>query len=212
MRADDSAGWTATGLTRPAQGWVSSIAVHPSDTSRVWVTLSSSSAGRVYRSDDGGSTWTDVTAGLPNLPVNSVEVDPWNANRAWVALDLGVWQTLDAGTTWTEYGVGLPNALIENLLLHPDARLLRAATRNRGVWQVAADWPTSFPICGTQWTGTLGPNQTQRWFTFNWPATWHVVWTVMPDTPGTSPQLQWSVAVQRASAESWPWSVAHSSS
>jgi len=201
VRADDSAGWTTTGLTQPAQGWVSSIAVHPSDTSRVWVTLSSSNAGRVYRSDDGGSTWANVTTGLPNLPANSVEVDPWNANRAWVALDLGVWQTLDAGTTWAEYGVGLPNALIENLLLHPDARLLRAATRNRGVWQVAADWPTSFPICGTQWTGTLGPNQTQTWFTFNWPATWHVVWTVMPDTPGTAPQLQWSVAVQRASAE-----------
>ena len=97
--------------------------------------------------------------------------------------------------------MGLPNALVEDLLLHPDARLLRAGTRNRGVWEVNADWPALFPICGTQWSGSLAASQTQRWFTFNWPATWHVVWTVMPTSTAGSPQLQWSVAVQRASAE-----------
>jgi len=57
------------------------------------------------------------------------------------------------------------------------------------------------PACGTQWTGSLAANQTQRWFTFNWPATWHVVWTVMPTTTGGAAQVQWSVQVQRASAE-----------
>ena len=55
---------------------------------------------------------------------------------------------------------------------------------------------------GVQWTGSLGPGASQRWFTFNWPTTWHVVWTVMPTTqrPG-APQVSWSVAVERASAE-----------
>ena len=36
---------------------------------------------------------------------------------------------------------------------------------------------------GVQFTGTLGPNASNRWFTFNWPSTWHVLWTVMPTTP-----------------------------
>jgi len=201
VRADFGTTWTKTALARPASGWVSGIAVHPGNANLVWLTLSSSAAGRVYRSADGGSTWTNVTANLPNLPVNAVEVDPSDQSRAWVSLDVGIWQTLDSGATWSEYGLGLPNALIEDLLLHPDARLLRAATRNRGVWEVDADWPTSFPICGTQWSGTLAANQTQRWFTFNWPATWHMVWTVMPTSAAAVPQLQWSVAVQRASAE-----------
>jgi len=40
-----------------------------------------------------------------------------------------------------------------------------------------------------------------RWFTFNWPATWHVLWTVMPTTFSAAPQLTWSVQVERASAE-----------
>lgn len=52
---------------------------------------------------------------------------------------------------------------------------------------------------GIQWTGTLGPNQTARWFTFNWPASLHVVWYIAPITPRLGgPQLEWDVAVERA--------------
>jgi hypothetical protein len=53
---------------------------------------------------------------------------------------------------------------------------------------------------GVQFTGTLGPNASGRWFTFNWPASWHVVWYMMPTSTGAAPELNWSVAVQRADA------------
>lgn len=65
--------------------------------------------------------------------------------------------------------------------------------------------PPYFPCmtrpAGTQWFGSLAPHQTQTWFTWGWPATWHVLWTVMPLTqcPG-SPQVKWKVEVERASA------------
>jgi hypothetical protein len=96
----------------------------------------------------------------------------------------------------------LPNALAVDLVLHPYARLLRVATRNRGAFEIEADWPQSFPICGTQFTGTLSGSQSGRWFTFNWPATWHVLWTVVPTSvrPG-APQVRWNVEVERSSAE-----------
>jgi hypothetical protein len=53
----------------------------------------------------------------------------------------------------------------------------------------------------TQWFGTIAGNTSHRWFTFGWPANWHVVWTIMPTLicPGT-PTLSWSVAVERASS------------
>ena len=35
----------------------------------------------------------------------------------------------------------------------------------------------------------------------NWPATWHVIWTVMPTSTATAPQITLTVQVQRASAE-----------
>ena len=54
---------------------------------------------------------------------------------------------------------------------------------------------------GVQWTGTLAGNQTQRWFTFNWPTDWHVVWYMMPTTVQTGvPEIDWDVAVERADA------------
>ena len=53
---------------------------------------------------------------------------------------------------------------------------------------------------GVQFTGTLAANQTKRWFTYNWPAHWHVVWTVVPTSPRPGgPQVQWKVEVERAS-------------
>jgi len=68
------------------------------------------------------------------------------------------------------------------------------------VWEREIDHIVD-PICGVQWIGELGANQTRRWFTFNWPATWHVLWTVMPITvrPG-APELWFDVQIERADA------------
>ena len=53
---------------------------------------------------------------------------------------------------------------------------------------------------GVQFTGNLSAHQTKRWFTFNWPAHWHVVWTVVPTTPRPGgPEIRWKVQVERAS-------------
>jgi hypothetical protein len=55
---------------------------------------------------------------------------------------------------------------------------------------------------GTQFIGTLGPGASNRWFTYNWPATWHVVWYMQSTSPQPgAPQVDWDVAVERASAD-----------
>lgn len=198
------AAWSAlTALTTPrASATLSDIKVDANNAQRLWVTSTTIGGGRIFRSDDGGATWIDRSAGLPTLPLTAVELDAANGNRVWVAADLGIYQSLDAGATWTNFSASLPNCFIGDLLFHPHARLLRAGTRNRGVWEIDVDGRQATPICATQWTGTLAANQTNRWFTFNWPASWHMVWTVMPTTPSaTGAQITWSVAVQRASAE-----------
>jgi hypothetical protein len=196
--------WGAlSALATPRSGaTVSDIKVDANNLQRLWATYSTLGGGRVFRSNDGGAHWTDCSAGLPALPMITVEVDNWNSNRVWVAADLGVYQSLDGGASWANYSASLPNCFIGDLLFHPHARVLRAGTRNRGVWEIPVDGWMTAPICGTQWTGSLGPNQTQRWFTFNWPATWHIVWTVMPVTPfAGGAEVTWSVAIERASAE-----------
>jgi subtilase family protein len=69
----------------------------------------------------------------------------------------------------------------------PDLRQLIPLAVQQGYW------------IGVQFIGTLQPNQTQQWFTFNWPAHWHVDWTVMPIGPQPGgPQLGLTVRVERA--------------
>jgi hypothetical protein len=54
---------------------------------------------------------------------------------------------------------------------------------------------------GVQWFGTIAGGDTHRWYTWGWPAAWHVFWTIMPLTPCPgAPQLSWTVAVERANA------------
>jgi hypothetical protein len=54
---------------------------------------------------------------------------------------------------------------------------------------------------GVQFTGSLPANGSNRWFTFGWPAAWHVVWYMIPSTPRPgAPELDWDVAVERADA------------
>ena len=55
---------------------------------------------------------------------------------------------------------------------------------------------------GVQFTGTVAPNATQRWFTFNWPENWHVEWNVVPTSPRPgAPQIDWEVEVERATPQ-----------
>ena len=197
-----SAWSAATELTSPRAGaWISDLYVDPANLNRIWVTSTSRNGGRVFRSDNGGTSWTDLSAGLPNLPINAVEVQPGNPNRVWVAADVGVYQSFNAGASWSAFSNGLPNSLAVDLLYHPHARVLRVGMRNRGVWEIPVDGWLGAPICAVQFNGTLAPNQTKSWFTFNWPATWHVLWTVMPLTPAPGAKVSWKVAVERSSSE-----------
>jgi hypothetical protein len=200
----NGAAWgAATALTRPrANAWISDLYVQPTNLNRIWATSTTVGGNRCWRSDNGGTAWVNCTAGLPNLPISAVEVHPGNPNRVWVSADVGVYQSFDAGATWAAFANSLPNALAYDLLYQPHSRVLRVALRNRGVWEIPVDGWLTNPVCGVQFTGTLNANQTQRWFTFNWPATWHMVWTVMPTTQQSgAPQLTWRVRVERANAE-----------
>lgn len=76
--------------------------------------------GGVYRSDDGGESWTDIADGLPSdfgFPMvldpsdpDSAFVIPLNADTDRVTPEgrVRVYETRDAGASWTERGEGLP--------------------------------------------------------------------------------------------------------
>ncbi|MER5914847.1 glycosyl hydrolase [Streptomyces sp. NPDC001982] len=99
--------------------------------SRHWTEGPGAGVGHVFESRDGGTTWTDVSANLPDVPTNSAVVTP-NGGLA-VATDLGVVYRAPGHTTWKRVGK-LPAVAVLQLKLGPDGRTLYAATHGRGIY------------------------------------------------------------------------------
>jgi hypothetical protein len=108
--------------------------------------------GRVWKTSDLGAQWTEFAGkGLPVRWVNSIVVDPTNADHVYVAFSgyregdtsANVWQTTDGGQSWSNISGRLPNAPVEMLAYDQARRQLYAATdlgvfydRNaRGDWK-----------------------------------------------------------------------------
>jgi len=55
---------------------------------------------------------------------------------------------------------------------------------------------------GVQFTGTVGPGASRRWFTHSWPQAWRVIWLVVPTAPvqDRAAQIEWKVQVERQTA------------
>jgi hypothetical protein len=74
--------------------------------------------------------------GLPQLWVNSITVDPTNADRAWVAFsgfrtgDDGshLYETTDGGATWRSVSGVLPNAPIEDVVFDRASNAIYVST------------------------------------------------------------------------------------
>lgn len=92
--------------------------------------------GPLYRTTDGGVTWSNRSSGLPSIPVNDIVLDPDVANTIYVATDVGVYRSADSGQSWLPLGAGLPNVVVNSILLYRPSRILRAATYGRGMWDL----------------------------------------------------------------------------
>lgn len=118
-------------------GRVSDIAVDSLDAQRVFLTREGFGAARLYRSGTGGSSWSPVGNGLPDVPANSVAIDPLDGNRIFVATDVGVYESADGGDSFTPFSTGLPLGLVVvDLEISRTPHVLTAGTYGRGAWRV----------------------------------------------------------------------------
>ena len=78
-----------------------------------------------YRSDDGGYTWTNLTAfqnrSIIGDGLADVAVSPKDPDLVVIAGGQGVWRSLDGGLSWTGLNHGLPNLPVHRILLFPMA-------------------------------------------------------------------------------------------
>lgn len=88
----------------------------------------------LYCTENYGDEWVDISAGLPDFPINVVFEDFKNPNLLFVGNDIGVYYTLDRGGIWTQLKANIPPAVVRDLLVHPREGDLVVGTYGRGAW------------------------------------------------------------------------------
>lgn len=111
------------------------IAIHPTAPDTVYAVFSGFNTQHVWRSSNNGAAWTSIDNGLPDVPTNSILIDPLQPNHLYVGNDLGVWLSKDAGASWEVYSADAPQAMLAMHLSISADRKLRVATHGLGVWQ-----------------------------------------------------------------------------
>ena len=83
----------------------------------------------VYRSDDGGANWENLTvfrgASIVGAGLRDLAIAPGNGDELVVAGEAGVFRSADGGLSWSSLNEGLPNL--------PATRLLNLPAGDRGV-------------------------------------------------------------------------------
>ena len=98
--------------------------------------------GHVFRTTDGGQSWTDISGDLPELPTNTMVLHPRASTHIlYVGTDDGVYASTDLGAHWARFGMGLPNAQVADLKLNLTLGILAAGTHGRGVWEILVPAP-----------------------------------------------------------------------
>jgi photosystem II stability/assembly factor-like uncharacterized protein len=113
---------------------ITAIGVAKTDGNTIYVGTDS---GRLWKTTDLGANWTELTGkGLPVRWVNSIVVDPANADHVYVAYSgyregdyaANIWETTNGGNSWQNISGNLPNAPVEMLAYDQPNDQLYAAT------------------------------------------------------------------------------------
>jgi photosystem II stability/assembly factor-like uncharacterized protein len=119
--------------------YLSSIAIGGSEDTLL-VTFSNYGVQSVWQTYDGGSTWTDISGNLPDMPIRWAIYHPENYKQVMLATELGVWTTNNAEAdevVWEPDAI-LPNVRVDMLQMRESDNTVLAATHGRGL--IYATW------------------------------------------------------------------------
>jgi len=120
----------ARSLTNNADDVLTAIGVNGANRNVIYT---GSTGGRAMVSANGGASWGDITAGLPNRSITGILVEPANVATAYLTLSgfgtAHIFKTTNTGATWTNISSNLPDVPVNAMLIDPlDATVLFAGT------------------------------------------------------------------------------------
>ncbi|MCY7379299.1 MAG: hypothetical protein LH467_08205 [Gemmatimonadaceae bacterium] len=139
---DEGAHWTDLSTNLPAAGrghWISRIEASRADANVAYVAIDAHRDGNyaplLYRTADGGRTWANIAADIPNTaPVKVIREDPKNPNVLYAGTEFGLLLSIDRGRSWAKFGK-LPTVAVDDILITPTHDLI-VATHGRSLYVV----------------------------------------------------------------------------
>ncbi len=90
-------------------------------------------APHIYRTKDGGNSWTEIVSGIPgNEVVNSVREDPVRRGLLFAGTERSVYVSFDDGDHWQSLRLNLAPSAVRDIYVHETD--LVAGTHGRGFW------------------------------------------------------------------------------
>src|SRR5215475_4432304 len=108
--------WVSHG---PGGGSVTALAVAPTSPPTVYAAV----GGGMFKTTDGGMSWSASNTGLPNTTVVALAIDPTAPATVYAATNGGyrVFKTTDGGGSWSAVNTGLTAAYVDALAIDPTA-------------------------------------------------------------------------------------------
>ena len=145
---DGGLNWTEITKGMAPHRWMSRVVASRFNLSTVYVSQNGKRnddfAAYIWKSEDYGQTWTDISGNIPAGSVNVIREDPRNPNVLYAGTDNAVFVTKDGGENWQVLG-DLPSSYVHDLIVHPRDNIIVVATHGRGMWALDAN-----PVNATQ--------------------------------------------------------------
>ena len=125
--------------------YVTHIAPDPDDAASAYVTVSGFGSSHVFRTQDAGQSWTDISGNLPDLPVNAAVSIP-GSGELIIGTDLGAFLSGRAGGQWSPVTPALSPLFVIDLGYDVASGTLMLVSWGRGVY--TAQIPTTVVLRG----------------------------------------------------------------
>ena len=105
--------WTSHG---PDGGMINALAIDPATPSTLYA---GTWGGGVFKSADGGASWSAVNTGLPATDVYALVIDPATPSTLYAGTNGGVFKSTNGGAAWEAVNTGLTNTYVPSLAIDP---------------------------------------------------------------------------------------------
>ncbi|NQV03172.1 MAG: T9SS type A sorting domain-containing protein, partial [Bacteroidia bacterium] len=123
-------------------GNISCLAVGGSDDT-LTATFSNYGVPSVWVTSNGGQSWADVEANLPDMPIRWAIFRPQNSHQVMLATETGIWTTDNVFANpvlWEPANDGLANVRVDMVRIRKADNIVLAASHGRGLFTTSTPW------------------------------------------------------------------------